>query len=136
MQISKKSIYAIRAMIYISGKKDNRLSTITEIAENEKIPREYLAKVLKELANKGLLQSFKGVKGGYRPAKDRSRISFLDIIRAIQPSFSSGNGAGENNGLYRGASFGFWQDLFSLMRHKLGDMTLDKVDYDKFYGHN
>ena len=48
MQISRKADYAIRALIYVAAINGRRTCSINEIAENEKIPREYLAKILKE----------------------------------------------------------------------------------------
>ena len=50
----------------------------------ENIPREYLAKILKELTQKGFLNSVKGIHGGYRLARPRSEMTFLDIIEAIE----------------------------------------------------
>ena len=87
MQISRKADYAIRALIYVAALNGRRTCSINEIAENEKIPREYLAKILKELTQKGFLISYKGVNGGYKIARDRGTISFLDILEATQGPF-------------------------------------------------
>lgn len=50
MQISRKSDYALRAMVYIAAWEDDKICSINEISEAEKVPREYLAKILKELS--------------------------------------------------------------------------------------
>ena len=135
MQISRKAIYAIKAMIYVAAHKNKRLVTITEIAEYEGVPREYLAKILKELAQKGILISYKGVKGGYRLGKERNQISFQDILEAsLESSFrSTGLSSKGKDNLFRGASLKFWQDLNVIATKKLSAMTLDKIDYKKFY---
>jgi len=135
MQISRKTIYAIKALTYISAYKDKRLCTITEVAEHENVPREYLAKILKDLSFKGILRSFKGVKGGYRLAKPRSEISFQDILNALQESPDSKDEFDVKNskGIYGGAAHDFWLDLFKLITTKFTGMTLDKIDYNKFF---
>jgi Rrf2 family protein len=135
MQISKKAIYAIRALIYVAAFKGKRLCTITEISEHENVPREYLAKILKELSQKGLLTSFKGVKGGYRLAKPAGEITFTDILEAVQEPFSSLKESDENNrsNVYHGASFQFWYDLHQTVKDKLNKMSLNKINYKKFY---
>ncbi|MCP4582318.1 MAG: Rrf2 family transcriptional regulator [candidate division Zixibacteria bacterium] len=135
MQISRKALYAIKAIIYLSAKKGKRLCTITEIAEKENIPREYMAKILKELTQKGYLSSYRGVQGGYRLNKARSEISFLDILEAVQGQFDSPSktGTSEEAKLYQGASFDFWADLHEVAGGKLAKMTMNKIDYNQFY---
>lgn len=135
MQISRKTIYAVRGLVYISALKDKGLCTITEVAEHENVPREFLAKILKELNNKGFVQSFKGVKGGYKLAKPRNEISFWDILTALQGPFAREGEFDVKNskGVYGGAVHAFWLDFDKLFTEKLASMTLDKIDYDKFY---
>jgi len=84
MQISRKADYALRAISYLVAQPEGKRSSISEIAESEGIPRDFLAKILKELCRTGFLKSFQGVTGGYILAKDRSKISFLNVIEAMQ----------------------------------------------------
>ena len=139
MQISRKADYAIRALIYVAAINGRRTCSINEIAENEKIPREYLAKILKELTQKGFLSSYKGVNGGYKMAKNREGISFLDILEATQGPFvlSSCNQEFRHEPGYKGkdkcASFEFWDDLHKKLKKIMQDMTLGKIDYNKYY---
>ena len=139
MQISRKADYAIRALIYVAALNGRRTCSINEIAENEKIPREYLAKILKELTQKGFLISYKGVNGGYKIARDRSTISFLDILEATQGPFvlSSCNQDYPDDQGCKGkedcASFGFWDDLHKKLKGIMAEMNLGKIDYSKYY---
>jgi Rrf2 family iron-sulfur cluster assembly transcriptional regulator len=59
------------------------LGSINSIAEAESIPREFLAKILKDLTRAGVLVSFQGVTGGYRLSKQPKEVTFLDVIEAI-----------------------------------------------------
>lgn len=139
MQISRKADYAIRALIYVAAINGKRTCSINEIAENEQIPREYLAKILKELTQKGFLLSYKGVNGGYRMAKSRDDISFLDVLEATQGPFviSSCNMDIDDEPGCKGkdncASYPFWDDLHKKLKKVLSEMTLGKIDYAKYY---
>ena len=140
MQISRKADYAIRALIYVAAVNARRTCSINEIAENEKIPREYLAKILKELTQKGFLISYKGVNGGYKIAKPRQEISFLDILEAAQGPFilSSCNQPYQEEdpgckGKDKCASYEFWTDLHKKLKNVMAEMNLGKIDYNRFY---
>ena len=65
MQLSRKADYALRAVAYAAQLKKNELASIGRIAKARGIPREFLAKILKELTRAGILVSFQGVTGGY-----------------------------------------------------------------------
>ncbi len=82
MKISRKGEYALMAMIYLSFNR-NRLVTIHEIAESEKIPIKFLEQILLELKKSGLLTSRPGVGGGYNLIKPPDEISLAEVIRVI-----------------------------------------------------
>ena len=138
MQISRKADYAIRALTYIAAINGEKTCSINEIAENEKIPREYLAKILKELTQKGYLNSYKGVNGGYRLRKPREEITFLDILEATQgPFIISSCNMDEEEGGCKGkdkcATYYFWDDLQKKLKNIYSEMNLGKIDYEKYY---
>jgi Rrf2 family protein len=84
MQLSRKADYALRAIRLLSTLPKGKLGSINTIAASEAIPREFLAKILKDLTRAGLLVSFQGVTGGYRLARTPRSISFLNVIEAIE----------------------------------------------------
>jgi Rrf2 family protein len=139
MKVTSKADYAIHAMIYIAAVNGKKLCTIDQISESEKIPREYLAKILKELTQKGFLSSWKGVHGGYKLAKPRAQITFLEIMEAMQgPLALSLCNVGEvqRNGSHRKgqcAAFPFFDDLKKKVQKELSGANLGKLDYDKYY---
>jgi len=83
MQLSRKSDYALRAIRHLSSLPKGKLGSINSVAEAEAIPREFLAKILKDLTRAGVLVSFQGVTGGYRLSKQPKDVSFLNVIEAI-----------------------------------------------------
>jgi len=138
MQISRKSDYALRAMVYVAAWENDKICSINEISDAEKVPREYLAKILKELSLQGLLHSYKGINGGYRLAKKREDISFLDIIESMQGKImvndcirhSDESGCSKKPAC---AMHAFWQGEQERVVKSLGSVNLASFDYDKYY---
>ena len=67
--------YAIRALLYLADAEGGRTVTASEIATAEDIPPYYLAKVLKDLSNAGILSSVRGRGGGFQLSRPSSEIS-------------------------------------------------------------
>lgn len=78
---SQTAEYALRAMSCLALY-DNLVATPT-LAEQTKVPANYLAKVLQQLAAAGLITGRRGVGGGYRLAKPPEQISLLQVINAV-----------------------------------------------------
>ena len=83
MWLSRKSDYAIRAVRHCARLSREERASINAIAEAEKIPRDFLAKVLGDLARAEILVSFAGNKGGYAMARPAKQINFLDVVEAV-----------------------------------------------------
>ncbi len=83
MQLSRKADYALRAVMHFAGLPKGQLASIGVVAKAQSIPREFLAKILKDLTWAGILVSFQGVTGGYRLARPAKEITFLDVIEAM-----------------------------------------------------
>lgn len=83
MRLSRKSDYALRAVRHLSSLPKGKLASISSISEAESVPREFLAKILKDLTRSGILVSFQGVTGGYRMTRPAKDITFLDVCEAI-----------------------------------------------------
>jgi len=83
MIYSRSSEYAIRAFVHLAQVPDGRYAMVKNIAEAEDIPAHFLAKILQQLARKGLLRSSKGPTGGFALRVDASDIRLLDIVEAL-----------------------------------------------------
>jgi len=56
----------------------------SEIAEKYDVSPHHLAKVLSELARAGIVESVRGVGGGYRFAANPRRVTLMDIIQLFE----------------------------------------------------
>lgn len=80
--LSKKSKYAIKALVYLAKHHgDGQTLKISQIAEEEKIPRKFLEAIMVELRNNGLVHSKMGAQGGYYLAKAPQEIFLSHVIR-------------------------------------------------------
>ena len=84
LELSRKSDYALRAVIYLARINDDRFGRVSEIAKAKDIPQAFLAQILPLLANHGLVKSQQGAHGGYALARSPETISFLDIIESVE----------------------------------------------------
>jgi Rrf2 family transcriptional regulator, cysteine metabolism repressor len=87
MRISAKGEYAAKAVLYLSLRYPH-VVTIHEVAEGHHIPLKYLEQILLALKNKGMLESRRGVHGGYMLARSPEMISVGEVLRAVDGSFS------------------------------------------------
>lgn len=84
LQVSRKIDYGLRAMIHLAGLPPERISSLQDLATTLHLPREFLAKILKLLTARELVRSSRGVHGGYQLARPATRISFLEVIEAVE----------------------------------------------------
>jgi Rrf2 family protein len=78
--LSQTGEYALRAIVHIAQQDSDRTVGAREIAEARHIPPNYLSKILRELVRAGLLDSARGVGGGFRIAKPLKDIRVANII--------------------------------------------------------
>lgn len=86
--LSKKTRYAMLAMISLARVYPADRLSIRTIAESEHIPPRVLEGILLKLKNKGLLASNRGKVGGYRLSKSPAEISLLEIVVLFEDSVS------------------------------------------------
>ena len=86
--LSKKTRYAMLAMISIARVYPHGQLTIRGVAASEHIPPRVLEGILLKLKNNGLLVSSRGKTGGYVLAKAPADISLLEIVVLFEDSVS------------------------------------------------
>ncbi|GAA0195761.1 Rrf2 family transcriptional regulator [Fulvivirga kasyanovii] len=79
--ISKKTKYAINALVHLAKRKDEGPIIIAEIAKAENIPQKFLEAILLDLKKAGILASKKGKAGGYYLLKAPEDVNMADVMR-------------------------------------------------------
>jgi Rrf2 family protein len=83
MLYSRSAEYAIRAFVHLAQVPDGRYAMVKQIAAEEEIPSHFLAKILQQLARKGMLRSSKGPTGGFSLRVPPDEVRLLDIVEAL-----------------------------------------------------
>lgn len=76
--------YALRAIVYLAYEAPEARTT-AQIAEATLVPKDYLSKILQNLAKKGIVQTQRGVGGGVALAKGPEELTILDVVNAVEP---------------------------------------------------
>ena len=83
MQITRQADYAVRAVLFLTNLDENERVATSTIAEKQRIPPSFLAKIISQLSIAGLLHTSRGARGGVTLAREPRDISLLDVVEAI-----------------------------------------------------
>lgn len=88
MNISTKSEYGLRALIYLASNNERGAIPAREIAERWSVPVKYLEQILKTLKEAGIVTSQVGIGGGYRLAQPAALITTGQVVRELDGRLS------------------------------------------------
>jgi Rrf2 family protein len=94
MQITRQADYAVRAILHLARNGDQRTAT-SMIAEKQRIPPSFLAKIVSQLSIAGLLHTSRGARGGVVLARAAKDITLLEVIEAIDGPINLNECVGE-----------------------------------------
>jgi len=83
LRVSKLTDYATVVMTCLAGSGDGVLSA-QALAERARLEAPTVSKLLKQLAQAGLVVSTRGINGGYRLARLAEKITIADIVTAME----------------------------------------------------
>jgi Rrf2 family protein len=84
LKINKKVEYALITLKFMAERKDDKLTTAREVCDKFNTPFDTVAKVMQCLNNNDILNSVKGIKGGYQLNKNLKDISYIEIENIIE----------------------------------------------------
>ena len=115
--ITTKSPYAVRALAELARRGQSTPVPIGEIARARDIPVQFLEGLFATLRRAGILQSQRGVKGGYTFARPPSEITVLEVVELLEGELGSDASA---NGPV-------WTDAVGAVKAVLGGSTIAEV---------
>jgi Rrf2 family protein len=104
LRISAKADYAVRAAVELAAAVDERPVKADQIATNQDIPVNFLENILGQLRHAGIVRSHRGADGGFRLAKDASKVTVADVIRAVDGPLATVRGGPPEDSAYGGAA--------------------------------
>ncbi len=86
MKLSVRGEYALRALLVLARdyQEDDSVVRIQEVSERQNIPKRFLEQILNDLKSAGIVESKRGVAGGYRLRRPPERVTLAEIIRHIE----------------------------------------------------
>lgn len=84
MKLQKNTLLALYSVLEFAADPTRHIAAAA-IAEKYGVSQHHLAKVLSELARAGVVESLRGVGGGYRFVGNLRRLTLMDIIVLFEP---------------------------------------------------
>jgi Rrf2 family protein len=130
MKIPAKVEYAYKAILELSLRyRKNGPVQLSTISEAQGIPKKFLIQLLLCLKNANIVNSSRGIAGGYYLTRPPSQISLADVVRAIDetiigpPREDRRSKASEADKLLGR----IWADAAKETARRLEEMTFDKL---------
>lgn len=79
--LSKKTKYAINALVYLAKNEEQWPISIQHISSENNIPYKFLESIMQQLKQSGIVQSKKGKTGGYALLKSTAEINLAEVMR-------------------------------------------------------
>ncbi len=137
MRVSSRAHYGLRMMTEFARAYGKGPLSIAEVAHVEHLPLAYLEQLAGQLRRGGLVQSTRGVHGGYTLSRPPEHISVLEVVHTVEGEVSpvecvssdyiSGSCAREGDC----ASRGLWQRLKESIDAVLRQTTLAELIHDQ-----
>lgn len=84
MRVSSRGHYGLRAMVELAKGYGQGPIALSEIAQSEQIPSAYLEQLIARLRRAGLVESTRGIHGGYRLALEPARVTVGKVLRVLE----------------------------------------------------
>ena len=115
--ITSKSPYAVRALSELARRGDAVPVPIGDLARARDIPVQFLEGLFATLRRAGILQSQRGVKGGYSFARPPSEVTLLEVVDLLEGEL----------GVEAAASGPVWTEAADAVRNVLAATTIADV---------
>lgn len=117
LTITSKSPYAVRALAELARTGSGAPVPIGELARRRDIPVQFLEGLFATLRRAGLLQSQRGVKGGYSFARPPAEVTVLEVVELLEGELGSD----------AAAAGPLWTETVEAVRGVLGGVTIADV---------
>jgi Rrf2 family transcriptional regulator, cysteine metabolism repressor len=118
LTITSKSPYAVRALAELARTGSAGPVPIGEIARRRDIPVQFLEGLFATLRRAGILQSQRGVKGGYSFARAPEDVTVLEVVEVLEGRLATDMGADTAD---------VWTEAIDALRLKLQAITIAEV---------
>ncbi|QTX32079.1 Rrf2 family transcriptional regulator [Aminithiophilus ramosus] len=134
MKLSTKTRYGLRALLDLARQDGTLPVPLREIAERQGLSEAYLEKLLGLLRRKGLVETVRGVQGGYRLATTASNITVAQVLDVLDGPIRFSDCASGGHCRLREAcpANSLWTRLQAGVEQVLRETTLEDLINDSF----
>ena len=97
-RVNRKVEYALMALKHMSAKVPGELTSAKEVVGSTGVPFDATARVMQQMANRGLLRSEQGAHGGYVIMRDLTKVSLFELYEMILGKLETARCVGEGKG--------------------------------------
>jgi Rrf2 family protein len=131
MKLTTRGHYSVKALLDLSLQPSYGPVSVRAIAARQDIPAPYLEKLLIEMRRAGLVESIRGVQGGYKLARSPAQISLGEILEAVGETIEPlPRHHPEQEQAEDWVTFTLWQRLHQKLKEALYSITLADLYYD------
>ncbi len=131
MKLTTRGHYSVKALLDLSLQPRSDPVSVRAIAARQDIPAPYLEKLLIEMRRAGLVESIRGVQGGYKLARSPAQISLGEILAAVGETIEPlPHHNPEQEQAEDWVTFTLWQRLHQKLKEALYSITLADLYYD------
>lgn len=129
--ISTRGRYALRMMLDLAQNQGEGYVALRDIAVRQEISKKYLEQIIPLLNRAGLLQTARGVQGGYRLTRRPEEYTVLDILEVTETGLAAvaclEKDAAQCPHCADCMTLPVWEGLDKIVREYLGSITLQDV---------
>jgi Rrf2 family protein len=131
MKFTTRGHYSVKALLDLALQPGYGPASVRAIAQRQDLPAPYLEKLLIEMRRAGLVQSIRGVQGGYQLAYPPARISLGQILEAVGESVDPLPRHQPNDDQAEDwVTFTLWNRLHQKLLEALYSISLEDLYYD------
>lgn len=137
VRVTARTEYALRAVLALAAGpagQDDRVARVPtpldRLAEAQDLPRKFLEAILADLRRAGIVESRRGVAGGYLLARHAEAITVGDVIRAVDGPLAEVRGLRPQDTAYEGDArhlATLWVAVRSALREVLDGITVAQL---------
>src|SRR6202521_2366887 len=129
MRLTTKGRWAVTAMLDLALHGSGGPVTLAGISERQKISLSYLEQLFGKLRRRRLVDSVRGPGGGYHLAREASKVTVADIIKAVEEPLDSTQCGGRENCQenHRCMTHDLWEELNTAGNGFLSGVTLSQL---------
>jgi Rrf2 family transcriptional regulator, cysteine metabolism repressor len=123
IEITDKSRSAVLALTELASRGDTGPVPILEVAERRAIPLHLLEQLFASLRRAGILQSQRGVKGGYSFRRAPAQVSLLEVVETVEGRL----GPADDDGEVESGCDAVWREARDRVSDLLRDITIADI---------